>query len=87
MELIIGLKSILGWERLPLFGRYGYVEMIKCLTIKTLPSCRLSAGLLVHSVCGRLCNGHRIATFIWRSVHVSSGSYGEGYFFPTWMAA
>jgi hypothetical protein len=28
MESIIGLKSILGWERLPLFGRYGYVEMI-----------------------------------------------------------
>jgi hypothetical protein len=34
MVLTIGLKSILGWERLPLFGRYGYVEMIKCLTIK-----------------------------------------------------
>jgi hypothetical protein len=34
MELTISLKSILGWERLPLFGRYGYVEMIKCLTKK-----------------------------------------------------
>jgi hypothetical protein len=41
MVLTIGLKSILGWERLSLFGRYGYVEMIKCLTIKTLPCCRL----------------------------------------------
>jgi hypothetical protein len=47
MVLTIGLKSILGWERLPLFGRYGYVEMIKCLTIKTLPSCRLLTELLV----------------------------------------
>jgi hypothetical protein len=24
-----GLKGILGWERLLLFGRYGYVEIIK----------------------------------------------------------
>jgi hypothetical protein len=70
MELIIGLKSILGCERLPLFGRYDYVEIIKCIRIKTLLSCRLSTELLVHFVCGRLCNVHRITTFIWRSVHV-----------------
>jgi hypothetical protein len=69
MELIIGLKSILGWERLPLFGRYGYVKMIKCLTIKTLLFCRLSTELLAHSICGRLCNVYKIETFIWRSVH------------------
>jgi hypothetical protein len=69
MELIIGLKSILGWERLPLFGRYDYVEMIKCLMIKTLSFCRLSIELLVLSVCGRLCNVRRIAAFIRRSVH------------------
>jgi hypothetical protein len=69
MESKIGLKSILGWERLPLFGRYGYVEMIKCLTIKTLTFYRLSTELLVHSVCGRLCSVLRIETFIWRSVH------------------
>jgi hypothetical protein len=36
MELIVGLKSILGWERLPLFGCYGYIVMIKCLMIKKL---------------------------------------------------
>jgi hypothetical protein len=30
MEWTVGLKSILGWERLPLFGLYGYVEIIKC---------------------------------------------------------
>jgi hypothetical protein len=64
MELTIGLKSILGWERLPLFDRYGYVEMIKCLTIKTLLFYRLSTDLLVHSICGRLCSVHRIETFI-----------------------
>jgi hypothetical protein len=69
MESTIGLKSILGWERLPLFGRYGYVEIIKCLMIRTLPSCRLSTGLLLYSVCGRLCSVWRIATFIQRSVH------------------
>jgi hypothetical protein len=69
MESIIGLKSILGWEQLPLFGRYGYVEMIKCLTIKTLPFCRLSTELLVLSVCGRLCNARRIMAFIRRYVH------------------
>jgi hypothetical protein len=69
MESKIGLKSILGWERLPLFGCYGYVEMIKYSTTKTLPSCRLSTGLLVHSVCGRLCSARKIATFIRRSVH------------------
>jgi hypothetical protein len=64
-----GLKSILWCKRLPLFGRYGYVEMIKCLTIKTLPSCRLSTGLLIHSVCGYLCGVWRIVIFIRRSVH------------------
>jgi hypothetical protein len=70
MALIIGLKSILGWERLPLFGRYGYVEMIMCLTIKILPSCRLSTELSVLSVCGLLCGVWRAETYLWRSVHV-----------------
>jgi hypothetical protein len=69
MESTIGLKSILGWERLSLFDRYGYIEMIKCLMIKTLPFCRLSTELLVRFVCGRLCSVYRITTFIWRSVH------------------
>jgi hypothetical protein len=69
MELTIGLKSILGWKRLPLFGHYGYIKIIKCLTIKTLASCRLSTVLSVHSVCGRLCNVSRITTFIRRFVH------------------
>jgi hypothetical protein len=58
---------------------------IKCLMIKTLPFCRLSTGLLVHSVCGRLCSVYRIATFIWRLC--TTESYDKGYFFPTWLAA
>jgi hypothetical protein len=63
-------KSILGWERLPLFGPYGYIEMIKYLMTKTLLFWRLlSTELLVHSIYGRLCSVYRIATFIWRSVH------------------
>jgi hypothetical protein len=40
----ICLECLLGWERLPLFGLYGYVEIIKCLIIKTLLSCRSSIG-------------------------------------------
>jgi hypothetical protein len=70
MVLTIGLKSILGWERLSLFGRYGYVEMIRCLTIKTLLSCRLYTELSVLYVCGPLCSGWRIAISLRRSVHV-----------------
>jgi hypothetical protein len=69
MESIICLRSILGWERLHLLDRYGYVEIIKCLTIKTLLSCRLSTGLSVYSICGGLCSVQRIATYIPRYVH------------------
>jgi hypothetical protein len=36
---------------------------------KDIPSCRLSTGLLVHSIYGLLCSVWRIATFIRRSVH------------------
>jgi hypothetical protein len=70
MGSILGLKSILGWERLPLSGRYGYVEMIKCLTTKTLSFCRLFTELSVLSVCGPLCSVWRTETYLWRSVHV-----------------
>jgi hypothetical protein len=66
---------------LPLFDRYGYAEMIKCLTIKTLPSCR----------------SYRYSPLVVLSTTVGGprplygglcmfGSYGKGYFFPTWMA-
>jgi hypothetical protein len=36
MGLITGLELFSGWERLPLFGRFGYVEMIRFLMIKVL---------------------------------------------------
>jgi hypothetical protein len=70
MKSTIDLKSILGWERLPLFGRFGYVEMIKCLIIKTLPPCRLSTELSVLSVCGHRFSDWRIAAYLRRSVRV-----------------
>jgi hypothetical protein len=44
-ESNIGLKNILVSEWLSLFDRYGYVEMIKCLTIKTFLFCRSSIGV------------------------------------------
>jgi hypothetical protein len=56
---------ILGWERLLLFGRYSYVEMIKCLAIKTLLFYRLSTGVSILSIYGRLYSEWRIE----RSVH------------------
>jgi hypothetical protein len=33
MVLITGLERLLGWKRLPLYGRYGYAEMTKFLMI------------------------------------------------------
>jgi hypothetical protein len=57
MKSIIGLKSILEWERLSLFGRYDYEEMIKCVTKKTIPFCRLYTGVSVLSVNGHLYRG------------------------------
>jgi hypothetical protein len=69
MELTIGSKSILGWERLPLFGRYGYVEVIKYSTTKALPFCKLYTGVSVLSVHGHLYRGWRIETYIRRFVY------------------
>jgi hypothetical protein len=57
VALIISLKSILGWEQLLLFDRYSYLEMINCLTIKTFLFCRLSIGIPVLFVYGRLYSG------------------------------
>jgi hypothetical protein len=51
---------------LPLFDRYGYVEMIKCLTIKTLLFYRLSTELLVHSIYGRLYSVLRRSVDDWK---------------------
>jgi hypothetical protein len=67
MLLIIGLERLLGWESLLLFGRYDYVEMTKCLMVKTLLSCRSFIGVLVRF--GRFFSEWRIETCLWRSVH------------------
>jgi hypothetical protein len=85
MKSTIGLKSILRWERLLLFGRFGYVEMIKCLMIKLfhltgyLQSYQYSLFVVTASAIG----GSRP---IYGGL-CAFRSYGEGYFFPTWMTA
>jgi hypothetical protein len=56
-------RTLIRVEHLPLFGRYGYVEMIKCLMIKTLLLCRSSAGVPVHSVYVRLFSGSSTVTY------------------------
>jgi hypothetical protein len=55
--------------RLPLFGRFGYVKMVKFLTTKMLLLCRLSSGAPVRSDYGRLFKKWRITTCLRRSVH------------------
>jgi hypothetical protein len=67
--LIIGLERLLGWEHLPSSGRYGYVEMIKYLTINCLLLCRSSTGVPVHSVYDRLFSGWSTETYLRMSVH------------------
>jgi hypothetical protein len=69
IALIISFKKHIWGERLRLFCRNDYVEMIKCLTIKTHIFCRLSTGILILSVDGCLCSGWRIETCLWRSMH------------------
>jgi hypothetical protein len=63
------LEDLLGWERLPLSDRYGYVEMIKCLMIKILLPCRSFTGALIPSIYGLLFSGWNIATYLRRSIH------------------
>ena len=69
MGLITGLELFLGWERLPLFGRFGYVEMIRFLTIKVLLLCRLSTDVPGLFVYGPLYNAWRIETNLRRCVY------------------
>ena len=54
MGLITGLEPFSEWERLPLFGRFGSVEMIRLLTIKVLLLCRLSTYIPVRSIYSHL---------------------------------
>jgi hypothetical protein len=67
-----------------LFGRYGYVEMIKYLIINTLFCCRLFTDVPIHSIYGRLYNGWRIETCYGGLCTIED--YGDGYLFPAWMA-
>ena len=85
MGLITGLELFSGWERLPLFGRFGYVEMIRFLTIKVLLLCRLSTDVPGLFVYGPLYNAGESRP-VYGGVY-TIGGYGEGYFYPTWVAA
>ena len=69
MGLITGLEPFSEWERLPLFGRFDSVEMIRFLTIKVLLLCRLSTDVPGLFVYGPLYNVWRIETCLWRCVH------------------
>jgi hypothetical protein len=69
MRLITCLELFSGWERLPLFGRFGYVEMIMFSTIKVLLCCRLSTDVPGLFVYGPLYNAWRIETCLRRCVH------------------
>jgi hypothetical protein len=69
MILIIDLECILGSERLPQFGCYGYIEMIKFSLIKTILGCMLFTSLPILSVYGRLYNTWRIEIYLWKSIH------------------
>jgi hypothetical protein len=69
MVLILDLELLLGWDRLPLYGCFGYVEMTKFLSLKIILSCRSSTCVHVCSVCGHLFSGWRIETYLWRCVH------------------
>ena len=62
-------RTLSGWERLPLFGRFVYVEMIRFLTIKVLLLCRLSTDVPGRFVYGPLYNKWRIETCLRRCVH------------------
>jgi hypothetical protein len=85
MVWIIGLNYLLGWERLPLFGCYGYVEMTRFLMIiflshaGHLPVHSYAPFMVVSTVCGA-------SRPVYGGVY-TVGGHGEGYFYPTWMAA
>jgi hypothetical protein len=64
MVLISGLERLLGWERLPLYGRFGYIEMTKFLIIKIALSCRSSTDIKVCFIYGHLFSGWRITTYL-----------------------
>jgi hypothetical protein len=70
---------------LPLFGRFGYVEMTRFLMIKDffvaryLPVHRFATFVVFASASG-------VLRSIYRGIY-ATGGYDERYFFPTWIAA
>src|SRR4051812_39651597 len=69
MVLITSLELFLGWERLPLFARFGYVRRNNVLMIKVLLLCRLSTDVPGRFIYGPLYNVWRIKTYLRRCVH------------------
>jgi hypothetical protein len=79
MVLMKGLKTILGWKRLTLSCRYGYVEMRKCLTTTILLFYRLSTDVFVSTEGGESGPVYEVMFMV--------EGYNEGYFFPIWVSA
>jgi hypothetical protein len=86
MGWILGLNYLLGWGRLPLFGRYGCVKMITCLMIKQLfsyavylPVQWFAPFMVVSSAYGEL-------RPLYGGVYMVEG-HGEGVYYPIWMTA
>jgi hypothetical protein len=70
---------------LPLFGRYGYIKMIKCLTIinSFILQVIYRVSVLSFMVISKEGGGSRP---IYGGL-CTVGGYGEGYSFPTWVTA
>jgi hypothetical protein len=85
MGWILGIKPLSEWERLRLHGRFGYIEMTRFLMTKILLLCRLFTGV-------QLCSVHGLTSALGgpRPLYGDSymiGEYGQGVYFPTWVAA
>jgi hypothetical protein len=80
---IIRLEYLLGWQRLPLFGRYWYVEMTRFQRLKFfsyagyVPVHNFAPFMVVSSTCEE-------PQPVYEGVYTVEG-HGEGYFYPTWM--
>jgi hypothetical protein len=75
-----------GSERLLLYGCYGYVEMIKCLTTKTLLFYRLYLPVYTYTLFMVVSMDGGGSIPIYRGLCMIGG-YSEGYFFAIWVAA
>jgi hypothetical protein len=77
MALITGLEGLLGWEGLPLYGCFVFVEMIKCLMTKILLASHLPVHwyfpFMVFSIAGGAIRP------VYEGLHMVGGC-SEGYF-------